>query len=81
MGAIVVTNDNKVTTIAAIIAIGIVILITYKSLSVPLLLLIAIESAIWINLSVSYFSNSEIAYIGYMVISAVQLGATVSFIS
>ena len=74
-----VTNDNKVTTIAAIIAIGIVILITYKSLSVPLLLLIAIESAIWINLSLSYFANSEIAYIGYMVISAVQLGATVDY--
>lgn len=74
-----VTSDNVITTLGAIIAIGLVIMITYKSISIPIILLIAIESAIWINFSYSYFAGSDIAYIGYMVISAVQLGATVDY--
>ena len=74
-----VTKDNVITTLGAIIAIGVVIMLTYKSLAVPILLLIAIESSIWINLSFSYFTGASIAYIGFMVISAVQLGATVDY--
>ncbi|MGL6108257.1 efflux RND transporter permease subunit [Romboutsia sp.] len=74
-----VTTDDKVTTIGAIVAIGLVILITFKSASIPIILLIAIESSIWINLSVSYFKGIELAFIGYMVISSVQLGATVDY--
>ena len=74
-----VTKDNVITTLGAIIAIGVVIMLTYKSLEVPILLLIAIESSIWINLSFSYFTGASIAYIGFMVISAVQLGATVDY--
>ena len=47
-------------------------MLTYRSLIIPIILLIAIEASIWINLSYSYFVES-IAYIGFMVISAVQL--------
>ena len=74
-----VTSDNVITTIGSIIAIGLVIMFTYKSLALPIILLFAIESSIWINLSYTYFSAGSIAYIGYMVISAVQLGATVDY--
>jgi len=74
-----VTSDNVITTIGSIIAIGLVIMFTYKSLALPIILLFAIESTIWINLSYTYFSAGSIAYIGYMVISAVQLGATVDY--
>ncbi|MGL5312094.1 MAG: efflux RND transporter permease subunit [Peptostreptococcaceae bacterium] len=74
-----VTSDNKVTTIGAILAIGLVIMITFKSISIPIILIIAIQSSIWVNLSFSYFEGLSIAYIGYMVISAVQLGATVDY--
>ena len=74
-----VTSDNVITTLGSIIAIGLVVMFTYKSLAVPIILLFAIESSIWINLSYTYFSAGSIAYIGYMVISAVQLGATVDY--
>lgn len=74
-----VTKDNVITTLGSIIAIAVVIIFTYKSLSIPVLLLIAIESSIWINLSFSYFTGASIAYIGFMVISSVQLGATVDY--
>lgn len=74
-----VTKDNVVTTLGAIISIGIVIMIAYRSLAIPIILLLAIESSIWINLSYSYFSDISIAFIGFMVISSVQLGATVDY--
>ena len=74
-----VTKDNIITTLGAIIAIGVVILITYRSISIPLILLLSIESSIWINLSYTYFEGSSLAFIGYMVISSVQLGATVDY--
>ncbi len=75
----VVTTDNQIVTIAAIVAIGLVIMLTFRSLSLPILLVFAIEAAIWINLSVTYFSGTHLVYIGYMIISAVQLGATVDY--
>jgi len=75
----VVTADNPVVTVAAIIAIGLVIMFTFKSLSLPIILLLSIETAIWINLSFPYFTDQKLIYIGYMIISAVQLGATVDY--
>lgn len=74
-----VTTDNKVVTIVSIIGIGFVILLTFRSISIPLILILAIESSIWINLSVPYFSGNSMAYIGFMIISSVQLGATVDY--
>ena len=75
----VVISDNKIINIASILAIGLIILLTYKSLSLPILLLLTIESSIWINLSFPYIEGVSIAYIGFMVISSVQLGATVDY--
>ena len=63
----------------AIIAIALVLLLTFKSILIPLLLLITIETSIWINLSVPYFSGETLCYIGFLVISTVQLGATVDY--
>jgi len=75
----VVGHDNRVVTALSMIAIGIVLLITFRSISIPLLLLFAIESAIWINMSVSYFTGTPLSYIGYLIVSTVQLGATVDY--
>jgi predicted RND superfamily exporter protein len=56
-----------------------VLLITFRSLSIPLLLLFSIETAIWINLSFPYFGGKSLSFIGYLIISTVQLGATVDY--
>ena len=74
-----VNKDNSLVNIAAIIAIGLVILLSFKSLSLPVILLVTIETAIWINLSIPYISGSIINYIGFLVINTVQLGATVDY--
>jgi len=74
-----ITADNRTVSIAAIAAIGLVVLLSFKSLTIPLLLLLTIESAIWLNLAVPYFSGERLNYLGYQIISAVQLGATVDY--
>jgi predicted RND superfamily exporter protein len=75
----IVTQDNRLVNFLAIGAIFLVLLLTFKSLSLPVLLVLTIESAIWINLSVSYFMGNPLSYVGYLVISTVQLGATVDY--
>jgi predicted RND superfamily exporter protein len=75
----VVTRDNSVVNFIAIGAILLVLLCTFRSLTLPILLLLTIEAAIWINLSVPYFTSSSLCYIGYLVINTVQLGATVDY--
>ena len=71
--------DNKIVTIIGILGIGLVLLLTFRSISIPIILLLTIETSIWINLSVPYFLGNSMAYIGFMIISSVQLGATVDY--
>lgn len=75
----VVSVDTSLVNLIAVIGIFIVLLITFRSLSLPLFLLFAIETAIWINLSFPYFSGQPLSFIGYLIISTVQLGATVDY--
>lgn len=75
----VVQKDNSLVNMIAIVAIFGVLLITFKSLTLPLILLLTIEGAIWINLSIPYFSGIPINFIGYLVVCTVQLGATVDY--
>ncbi len=75
----IVSTDNVVINIAAIIGILLVLLLTFRSLSIPLILIFTIETAIWVNLSFGYFSGQSYNFIGFLVISTVQLGATVDY--
>lgn len=74
-----ITNDYLPVTLASVIAIGLVLVITFKSITVPLILMLVIEGAIWINLGLPYFVGDSLNYIGYQIISAVQLGATIDY--
>jgi len=75
----VVSIDNSIVNLLAIIGIFIVLLVTFRSLILPLLLLFTIETAIWINLSFPYFTGNALSFAGYLIISTVQLGATVDY--
>lgn len=75
----VVSLDIRIVNLIAVIGIFLVLLITFKSLTLPIFLLFTIETAIWISLSFSYFSSQPISFIGYLIISTVQLGATVDY--
>ena len=75
----VIEADTRVVNLIAILGIFLVILVTIKSFTIPLILVLTIESAIWINLSFPYYTNSPLSYVGYLIISTIQLGATVDY--
>lgn len=75
----IVSTDNSRVNLVAIIGIFLVLLVTFRSISLPFILIFCIETAIWINLSIPYFADSSINFIGYLIISTVQLGATVDY--
>lgn len=74
-----VTKDNTVVNLMTVITIAIVLLVTFRSISIPIVLLITIQSAVWINLSVPYFTDTSLVFVGYLIISTVQLAATVDY--
>lgn len=86
-GDLVSTEDLKSTIISDnqrvnLLAIGFVFLIlvfNFKSLTIPIILTLVIETSIWINLSVPYLLSSRIFYIAYLIINTVQLGATIDY--
>jgi predicted RND superfamily exporter protein len=75
----IVSTDTRRVNLIAIIGIFLVLLVTFKSISLPFILVFCIETAIWINLSIPYFADKHINFIGYLIISTVQLGATVDY--
>lgn len=75
----VVTEDSTRVNIINILAIGLVLLLTFRSISLPVMLIMTIETSIWINLAIPYFTGTTIGYIGYLVMTTVQLGATVDY--
>jgi predicted RND superfamily exporter protein len=73
------SGDFSLVTWLSILFVGIIILVTFRSITLPVILMFIIETSIWINMSVPYFSGEPMIFIGYMVISSVQLGATLDY--
>ncbi len=75
----IVTGDSKVVSAISLAAIGLIILIAFKSISIPLILLVVIQSAVWMNMAFPYFAGFKMDYMGYLIIGSLQLGATVDY--
>lgn len=75
----VVQKDNTLVNVLTVVTIAFVLLVTFKSISFPILLLLTIQASVWINLSVPYFTDSSLVFIGYLIVSTVQLAATVDY--
>ncbi|RYC74791.1 efflux RND transporter permease subunit [Candidatus Nanosyncoccus alces] len=71
--------DFQVVNTISIIAIFIIIAIVTRSISLPFILIAVIESAIFINLGLCYFTGTELSFITPICISTIQLGATVDY--
>ena len=72
-------HDFKVVSAVSIIAIFFLILIVLRSFSLPLILVAVIEQAIYINMSISYFTHTTLPFVASIVIGTIQLGATVDY--
>lgn len=76
---LVTSKDFNKVTLISIGLIGGIILIAFKSLSIPLILVFIIQLGIWINLAIPYFLGNELNFISFIIIGAIQLGATVDY--
>ncbi|MBQ3279068.1 MAG: MMPL family transporter [Clostridia bacterium] len=72
-------HDFTVVSLISMMAIFVIILLVQKSLSLPVLLVAVIELAIAANLCVPYFTGTELPFVGPILISTIQLGATVDY--
>lgn len=75
----VVESDYSLISILSVLFVAIIIAIAFKSLLVPVILVLTIESAIWIAMSIPFLMGTPMVFIGYLVISAILLGTTIDY--
>ncbi|WP_449355244.1 efflux RND transporter permease subunit [Virgibacillus natechei] len=75
----IVEADNALVNVLTVVSIAIVLLVTFRSITFPIILLLTIQTSVWMNLAVPYLTDSPLVYIGYLIISTVQLAATVDY--
>ncbi|HHY39721.1 MAG TPA: MMPL family transporter [Syntrophaceticus sp.] len=73
------TKDLSRVNMFSAIAIAIIVALTFASLTLPIILVMAIQFAIWLNLSGAFLSGTELYFVTYLVLGSVQLGATVDY--
>lgn len=74
-----ITEDNLRVNLISVGAVFIVLALTFKSLIIPFILVLSIETAVWINLSIPYFNDTTLFYFSYLIVGAIHLGATVDY--
>ncbi len=72
-------RDFAVTAVLSVAAIFILIAIVFRSVTLPIILVLSIELAIWLNLSLSVIMGKEASFVDPTVINCIQLGATVDY--
>lgn len=71
--------DNVVVTAVSIIIVLIVLLFAFKSVAMPVILILVIQGAIWINFSVPALMKTPLFFLGYLIITAIQMGANIDY--
>ncbi|MBS6062836.1 efflux RND transporter permease subunit [Criibacterium bergeronii] len=77
--SITVNKDIQITNIISVISIFIIVALVFKSLLIPVILVLCIEFAIFINMSIPFITANEVSFVTPIVIGAIQLGATVDY--
>lgn len=72
-------TDNLVVSIVSILIVLVVLLFTFKSAGMPVLLILVIQGAIWINFSALTFTGKSIFFMSYLVVSSIQMGANIDY--
>ena len=72
-------EDKDTVDLIAVAAVFIVLLFATRSLTMPVILVMVIETAIWVNFSTPYFTGKPEFYISYLLTSTIQLGVTVDY--
>ena len=72
-------TDNGLISVLTVLFVGIILLITFQSASIPFMLCLTIEGSIWINFSLPFLTGSPMFFLSYLVVSSIQMGATIDY--
>lgn len=72
-------RDNIIISVLSALFVIIVLLFTYQSVGLPILLILVIQSSIWINFSFPFITNSPLYFLGYLIVSSIQMGANIDY--
>jgi predicted RND superfamily exporter protein len=73
------SNDNTLINILTIVFVVLVLMFTFKSSGLPILLILVIQGSVWINFSFPYLMNSNLFFLSYLVVSSIQMGANIDY--
>lgn len=74
-----ITADNTRVNILSLLGVFTVVMFSFRSLLVPVIVMIPIEAAIFLNMAIPYLAGDTMVYMGYIIVSSIQLGATVDY--
>lgn len=75
----ILTDDYNRVSIISLAGVALVVMLTFHSVMVPILVIIPIEVAIYLNMTIPYIIGDSMVYIGYIIVSCLQLGATIDY--
>ncbi len=73
------STDNTVVTVVSILVVLVVLLFTFNSVGMPILLIMVIEGSIWINFSYPTIAHQNLFFMGYLIVSSIQMGANIDY--
>ena len=72
-------RDNMVVSIVSILIVLVVLLFTFRSAGMPVLLILVIQGSIWINFSIPVLTDTPLFFMSYLVVSSIQMGANIDY--
>lgn len=75
----ILTDDYNKVSLLSLAGVAFVVLVTFQAVLVPILVIIPIEVAIYLNMTLPYVMGDSLVYIGYIIVSCLQLGATIDY--
>lgn len=75
----ILTDDYSKVSVLSLVGVAAVVMLTFRSVLVPILVIIPIEVAIYLNMTLPYLMGERMIYIGYIIVSCLQLGATIDY--
>ena len=72
-------RDNLVNNVVSILAVLVVLLFTFKSAGMPVLLIAVIQGCIWLNFSFPALQQDNIFFMSYLIVSSIQMGANIDY--
>lgn len=73
------STDNIMVSVLSAVFVVLVIMFVFRSVGLAVLLIAVIQGSIWLNFSISYFTQNTIFFVGYLIVSAIQMGANIDY--